>query len=92
MSGYMKKCRKCDKEVWTGQTSINNRAEYTYIKGRIHCIPCAIIVGSNADKVEMLEERINKLEKFIEDMIYYAPGGPGYSLAKEHYDEINKSN
>lgn len=32
--------------------------------------------------------KIKELEKQIEDMIYYAPDGPGYSKAKEHFDEL----
>jgi len=35
--------------------------------------------------------KIKELEKQIEDMIYYAPEGPGYSKAKEHFEEQIKN-
>jgi len=36
-------------------------------------------------------KRIAELEKQIEDMVNYAPGGSGYQTAKEHFDNLVNS-
>ena len=37
----------------------------------------------------LLIERIEKLEKLVNDMISYQPEGEGYQSAKTHFETIN---
>jgi hypothetical protein len=37
-----------------------------------------------------LTERVDKLEKLINDMILYQPDGEGYQEAKTHFETISK--
>jgi hypothetical protein len=37
-----------------------------------------------------LTERVEKLEKLINDMFSYQPGGEGYQETKEHFETISK--
>lgn len=65
------------------------------INDTIYCTTCIESNIKSVDELKQqnkaLEERMNDLEKLVNelsDIIYYAPNGPGYEVAKTHFNSL----
>jgi len=78
-------CEKCKKF---------DARNITLVDDLTYCFPCIVILIRNAEetiqKNKSLEERLNKLENFVQEVWSYTPGNPGYEETKEHFESIAK--
>jgi len=91
---YNQNCGQCQEllsESYRYELTMNSLS----INGTSYCTTCLLSNIKGVDELKQknkdLEGRMNDLEKLVNelsDMIYYAPNGPGYEIAKRHFDSL----
>lgn len=86
-------CDVCQKKLNEPYAHLN--FDHIKLNETSYCLPCLNSALKNIEELiqknKLLEERLTKLEKFVQDVWDYSPGGSGYNEAKTHFESITKS-
>ncbi|ARF12075.1 hypothetical protein Klosneuvirus_3_210 [Klosneuvirus KNV1] len=89
-SGNCDVCQKVLSEPYT-----HLKFDHIKLNETAYCLPCLNSALKNVEEIvqknKLLEERLNKLEQFVQDVWDYSPGGSGYNEAKNHFENSTKS-